>query len=94
MEAEEQALRDVAEELVRSESWRPMEDAQQTGVLHSASQLFAAIKKSLQRCAKFVSRGEVMLSLVAAFQVWPILLNSASRSGVSLLSSCRALGHG
>lgn len=50
-----------------------MEDAAQTNVLRSASELFGVIKKSLQRCSRFVSRGEPMLRLMGAFQ--------ASRSG-------------
>ena len=59
---------ELAGSLAAGETWRPMEDAAQTHVLHSASQLFGAIKKSLQRCARFVSRGEAMLRLMAAFQ--------------------------
>lgn len=59
---------ELAGSLAGGETWRPMEDAAQTHVLHSASQLFGAIKKSLQRCARFVSRGEAMLRLMAAFQ--------------------------
>lgn len=59
---------ELAGSLVAGETWRPMEDAAQTHVLHSASQLFGAIKKSLQRCARFVSRGEAMLRLMSAFQ--------------------------
>ncbi|KAK9820837.1 hypothetical protein WJX81_002519 [Elliptochloris bilobata] len=66
--AEERGLMELAGSLVAGETWRPMEDATQTHVLHSASQLFGAIKKSLQRCARFVSRGEAMLRLMAAFQ--------------------------
>lgn len=66
--AEERALMELAGSLAAGETWRPMEDAAQTHVLHSASQLFGAIKKSLQRCARFVSRGEAMLRLMAAFQ--------------------------
>lgn len=69
IEAEEKQLRETAEALVREESWKPMEDAAQTNVLRSASELFAVIKKSLQRCARFVSRGEPMLLLMGAFQV-------------------------
>ena len=38
-------------------------------LLRSASELFGVIKKSLQRCSKFVSRGEPMLLLMGAFQV-------------------------
>jgi hypothetical protein len=66
--AEERALMELAGGLAAGETWRPMEDAAQTHVLHSASQLFGAIKKSLQRCARFVSRGEAMLRLMASFQ--------------------------
>lgn len=69
IEAEERGLRDSLEALVREESWRPMEDAAQTGVLRSASELFGSIKRSLQRCSRFVSRGEPMLHLMGAFQV-------------------------
>ena len=65
-----------------------MEDAAQTNVLRSASELFAVIKKSLQRCSRFVSRGEPMLRLMGAFQ--------ASRLGLKIgspeyLSKCSLL---
>jgi hypothetical protein len=69
VEAEERGLRETLETLIKEESWRPMEDAAQTGVLRSASELFGVIKRSLQRCSKFVSRGEPMLLLMGAFQV-------------------------
>lgn len=69
IEAEEKGLRETLESLIKEESWKPMEDAAQTNVLRSASELFAVIKKSLQRCSKFVSRGEPMLHLMGAFQV-------------------------
>ena len=69
VEAEERALRDQLETLIREETWAPMEDAQQTRVLRSASNLFAVIKRSLQRCSKYVSRGEALLHLLGAFQV-------------------------
>ena len=69
IDAEEKGLRETLETLVREESWKPMEDAAQTNVLRSASELFAVIKKSLTRCARFVSRGEPMLHLMGAFQV-------------------------
>ncbi|CAL8463747.1 g3281 [Coccomyxa elongata] len=68
IDAEEKGLRDTLETLVREESWKPMEDAAQTNVLRSASELFAVIKKSLTRCARFVSCGEPMLHLMGAFQ--------------------------
>lgn len=70
VEAEERGLREQLEGMVRDETWKPMEDAQQTRVLHSASNLFAVIKRSLQRCSKHVSRGEALLHLLGAFQVW------------------------
>ena len=38
-------------------------------VLHSASELFAVIKKSLLRCSKYITRGPAMLALMATFQV-------------------------
>lgn len=69
IEAEEKGLRETLESLIKEESWKPMEDAAQTNVLRSASELFAVIKKSLQRCSRFVSRGEPMLHLMGAFQV-------------------------
>lgn len=69
VEAEERALRDQLETMIREETWQPMEDAQQTRVLHSSSNLFAVIKRSLQRCSKHVSRGEALLQLLGAFQV-------------------------
>ena len=89
IDAEEKGLRETLESLIREESWKPMEDAAQTNVLRSASELFAVIKKSLQRCSRFVSRGEPMLRLMGAFQ--------ASRFGPQdwpsrILSRC--LGHG
>ncbi|EIE27794.1 hypothetical protein COCSUDRAFT_26904 [Coccomyxa subellipsoidea C-169] len=68
IEAEEKGLRETLEALIREESWKPMEDAAQTNVLRSASELFGVIKKSLHRCARFVSRGEPMLHLMGAFQ--------------------------
>ena len=57
-----------------------MEDAAQTGVLRSASELFGVIKRSLQRCSKFVSRGEPMLLLMGAFQVCQMGFLSSERS--------------
>ena len=72
IDAEEKGLRETLETLVREESWKPMEDAAQTNVLRSASELFAVIKKSLQRCSRFVSRGEPMLRLMGAFQARPV----------------------
>ena len=54
---------------MREETWAPMEDAQQTRVLHSSSNLFAVIKRCVQRCSKYVSRGEALLQLLGAFQV-------------------------
>ena len=71
IDAEEKGLRETLETLIREESWKPMEDAAQTNVLRSASELFAVIKKSLQRCSRFVSRSEPMLCLMGAFQVEP-----------------------
>ncbi|CAL5224462.1 g7153 [Coccomyxa viridis] len=68
IDAEEKGLRETLETLIKEESWKPMEDAAQTNVLRSASELFAVIKKSLQRCSRFVSRGEPMLRLMGAFQ--------------------------
>lgn len=69
VEAEEQALSQQLDTMMREESWAPMEDAQQTRVLHSASNLFAVIKRSSQRCSKHVSHGEALLQLLGAFQV-------------------------
>jgi hypothetical protein len=73
VDAEEKQLRETMDVLVREESWQPMEDAQQTNVLKSSSELFAVIKRSLTRCSKFVSTGAAMLQLCNAFQVlcWP-----------------------
>ena len=45
-----------------------------TRVLRSASELFAAIKKSLLRCSKYITRGPAMLSLMGAFQVASVTL--------------------
>ena len=72
VEAEKKQLRDTMETLVREETWQPMEDAQQTNVLRSSSELFAVIKRSLTRCSKFVSTGAAMLQLCNAFQVPPV----------------------
>ena len=69
MDAEEKQLRETMDTLVREETWQPMEDAQQTNVLKSSSELFAVIKRSLTRCSKFVSTGAAMLQLCNAFQV-------------------------
>lgn len=69
VDAEEKQLRETMDSLVREESWQPMEDAQQTNVLKSSSELFAVIKRSLTRCSKFVSTGAAMLQLCNAFQV-------------------------
>ncbi len=55
--------------LIHEEQWHPTEEIQRTGVLKSASDLFAVIKKSLLRCSRFVSRGKPMLDLSRAFQV-------------------------
>ncbi|DBB02539.1 hypothetical protein WJX82_000485 [Trebouxia sp. C0006] len=68
VDAEEKQLRETMDVLVREESWQPMEDAQQTNVLKSSSELFAVIKRSLTRCSKFVSTGAAMLQLCNAFQ--------------------------
>ena len=73
MEAEERALIQQLESLMQQETWQPMEDAQQTSVLHSASNLFAIVKRSQQRCSKYISKGEALLQLLSAFQVpYPI----------------------
>ena len=77
IDAEEKGLRDTLEALIREESWKPMEDAAQTNVLRSASELFAVIKKSLQRCSRFVSRGEPMLRLMGAFQARRLALQES-----------------
>lgn len=69
VDAEEKQLRETMEALVKEETWQPMEDAQQTNVLKSSSELFAVIKRSLTRCSKFVSTGAAMLQLCNAFQV-------------------------
>ena len=69
VEAQEKALSQQLDTLLREETWAPMEDAQQTGVLHSSSNLFAVIKISVQRCAKYVSRGQALLQLLEACQV-------------------------
>lgn len=68
VDAEEKQLRETMDVLVREESWQPLEDAQQTNVLKSSSELFAVIKRSLTRCSKFVSTGAAMLQLCNAFQ--------------------------
>ncbi|KAL3139007.1 hypothetical protein ABBQ32_005811 [Trebouxia sp. C0010 RCD-2024] len=68
VDAEEKQLRETMDGLVKQESWQPMEDAQQTNVLKSSSELFAVIKRSLTRCSKFVSTGAAMLQLCNAFQ--------------------------
>lgn len=68
VDAEEKQLRETMDVLVREETWQPMEDAQQTNVLKSSSELFAVIKRSLTRCSKFVSTGAAMLQLCNAFQ--------------------------
>ena len=69
VDAEEAGLREKLEGLVREETWTAWEDAQQTNVLRSSSELFAEIKKSLQRCSKFVSKGPALFQLCTAFQV-------------------------
>jgi len=79
---------ELAGGLAAGETWRPMEDAAQTHVLHSASQLFGAIKKSLQRCARFVSRGEAMLRLMASFQARR--LGARTRAGPAVSPAGRA----
>lgn len=68
MEAEEKQLMATLDALMRDEAWLPTEEIQRTGVLKSASDLFAVIKKSLLRCSRFVSRGRPMLDLSRAFQ--------------------------
>ena len=80
IDAEEKGLRETLETLVKEESWKPMEDAAQTNVLRSASELFAVIKKSLQRCSRFVSRGEPMLRLMGAFQASSCSCRTAART--------------
>lgn len=94
VDAEEAGLRDKLEGLVREETWTAWEDAQQTNVLRSSSELFAEIKKSLQRCSKFVSKGPALFQLCTAFQVAPLSFSlvSPSRPSVSSLSVCKASG--
>ena len=87
IDAEEKGLRETLETLIREESWKPMEDATQTNVLRSASELFAVIKKSLQRCSRFVSRGDPMLRLMGAFQAISQLLG-LHRKRLLLHESC------
>lgn len=65
--AEQELLGTVAN-LLREETWKPMEDAGDTHVLASASQLFAALKHTLSQCQKNISRGPAMLQLMQAFQ--------------------------
>ena len=91
VDAEERQLRETLEQLVRDESWQPMEDAQQTNVLKSSSELFGVIKKSLTRCSKFVTRGAAMLELCKAFQVGPVLADSVSMAveHPALLACCK-----
>ncbi len=84
VDAEERQLRETLEQLVREETWQPMEDAQQTNVLKSSSELFGVIKKSLTRCSKFVSRGAAMLELCKAFQVGPAHANGLASETVCL----------
>ena len=84
VDAEERQLRETLEQLVREETWQPMEDAQQTNVLKSSSELFGVIKKSLTRCSKFVSRGAAMLELCKAFQVGPAHANWLASETVCL----------
>lgn len=67
VEAEEKQLMATLEALMRDEAWTPTEEIQRTGVLKSASDLFAVVKKSLLRCSRFVSRGRPMLDLSRAF---------------------------
>ncbi|GMH38305.1 hypothetical protein BSKO_06189 [Bryopsis sp. KO-2023] len=45
--------------------WKPIEDS---NVLQSANKLFFRIQGSLQRCAKYISRGEPLFLLANAFQ--------------------------
>ena len=84
VDAEERQLRETLEQLVREETWQPMEDAQQTNVLKSSSELFGVIKKSLTRCSKFVSRGAAMLELCKAFQVGPLLAGGWASNGLCM----------
>lgn len=90
IDAEEKGLRETLETLIKEESWKPMEDAAQTNVLRSASELFAVIKKSLQRCSRFVSRGEPMLRLMGAFQVSSSSCLTAAGSAPSSAPECSA----
>ena len=63
--AEERALAATADALARQEPWTPPADG--GGVLRSAPELFAAVKRSLTRCARHVSRGRTLVALAAAF---------------------------
>jgi len=65
VDAEERALAATADALARQESWVPPDGG--GGVLRSAPELFAAVKRSLTRCAKHVSRGETLARLARAF---------------------------
>lgn len=69
VEAEGRQLMETLEALVREESWRPQEDEAGPSILRCASELFGVIKKSLNRCSRFVSRGAAMLQLAGEFQV-------------------------
>lgn len=67
MEAQERELLGTLDSLVAEETWSPADEA--AGVLRSASQLFGAVKTSLLRCSKYITRGPALLQLMTTFQV-------------------------
>eukprot|EP00803_Ostreobium_quekettii_P001132 evm.model.scf_469.3 EVM.evm.TU.scf_469.3 scf_469:18127-25928(-) len=70
VDEEYQELLDYLRSCIQEEDerhWRPSEEAG-TNVLQSANQIFFRIRSSLQRCAKFISRGEPLYLLSRAFQ--------------------------
>jgi len=68
VEAQEKELLGTLDTLVAEETWAPADEAGGAGVLRSASSLFGAIKTSLLRCSKYITRGPALLQLMATFQ--------------------------
>ncbi|KAF2548172.1 hypothetical protein F2Q70_00022124 [Brassica cretica] len=66
IELEEKTLMERLEKVVHEETW-DIEDGSQNNVLHSSTQLFSDIKKSLKRCS-VLTKNQTLFNLFKVFQ--------------------------
>nr|VDC71204.1 unnamed protein product [Brassica rapa] len=66
IELEEKTLMERLEKVVQEETW-DIEDGSQNNVLHSSTQLFSDIKKSLKRCS-VLTKNQTLFNLFKVFQ--------------------------